>query len=86
MLAGLNIECAANFLGAIRHDAQAEARAPGSFRREPDAIVGYAQHRPVARSAQQDADAVSLAMFHSVVDGFLRQTEEMCGGVSVINA
>src|ERR1043166_2833630 len=58
MLARLDFERAADFLGAVSHDAQTKPGAPRALRRKADPVINDAEQGLLPGGTQEDAHAV----------------------------
>src|SRR5437867_5065698 len=78
-----DVQRAADLLGAVGHDSQAQTVALNALRGQSHAVVHNAQRQLVARALQAHDDAAGPAVLDGVVHRFLRQPEQVRGDVIV---
>ena len=78
---GPDRERAARVGRPLSHDSQSHPRAPLTRRRETPAIVGHSERDGLGVAGEQDFDVARGGMTEGVAHGFLRNTEELGGGI-----
>src|ERR1051325_9124372 len=82
---GVDVERGADLVGAVLHDAQAEATAALVFGRQSDAVVANQERDPLTGPGQTDGHGFGLAVFHRIVDALLYDAEQVRGKGGILD-